>query len=85
MSEEYKYDEKMATEQGQKGGTKGQRDGAERMKMRINREINDAATPGGKQSAQKKKTLQKAYGHTVTSRLLELIDRRLLQVATHPL
>lgn len=64
MSEEYKYDEKMATEQGQKGGTKGQRDGAERMKMRINREINDAATPGGKQSAQKKNTPESIWTHS---------------------
>lgn len=68
-----------------KRGTEGQRDGGEKKNMRINRKINDAANPSGKQSAQKKKkTLQKA-GHTLTSRLLVLIDTQLLQVASHPL
>lgn len=32
-----------------------------------------------------KKTLQKAYGHTLASRLLVLIVRQYLQVATHTL
>lgn len=46
-----------------KGGTEGQRDGGEKKNMRINRKINDAANPSGKQSAQKKNTPE-SWTHT---------------------
>lgn len=52
MSGLNKYEEKMAKDEG-KEGTEGQRGVVEKKDMRINREINHAATPSGEQSARK--------------------------------
>lgn len=56
--------------------------GGKRKNMRINHKINDAATPGGTQSAEKD-TPERHLGNRLTSRLLVLIDRRLFHIA-HP-
>lgn len=50
VSELNKYEETMVTDGGQ-GGNHGQRDEGERKNMRIDGKINDATTPGRKQSA----------------------------------
>lgn len=83
MSEKNKYEENMATGVGQEG-TMGQREEDGMKNMRINGEINDAAIPSWKESAQKY-TPETIWTHANIQAFSANWQSRLFQVATHPL